>query len=171
MVLASRVTSQVASPVLNCPPDRCGLALAAKRGGSSARTFCLLSDGELDEGSNWEALLFAPQHQLDNLVVIVDYNKIQSFGRVSDVLELEPLADKLHAFRWAVREIDGHDMEALKKTFAALPFRPGSPSLILAHTVKGKGVSFMEDSLAWHYKTPTMEQLALASAELGVLPK
>jgi transketolase len=149
-------------------PVGCGMALAAKREGLGFRTFVLLSDGELDEGSNWEALLFAPQHELDNLVVIVDYNKIQSFGRVSDVLELEPLADKFRAFRWAVREVDGHNLEELAKTFDELPFQPGVPTLVLAHTVKGKGISFMEDQLSWHYKSPTAEQVDLAYKELEV---
>ena len=149
-------------------PVGCGIALAAKREDLGFRTFVLLSDGELDEGSNWEAMLFAPQHELDNLVVIIDYNKIQSFGRVSDVLELEPLADKFRAFRWAVREVDGHNLQELVNTFDALPLQKGMPSLILAHTVKGKGVSFMEDQLSWHYKSPTAEQVELANRELGV---
>lgn len=149
-------------------PVGCGIALAAKREDLSFRTFVLLSDGELDEGSNWEAFLFAPQHQLDNLVVIVDYNKIQSFGRVSDVLELEPLADKFRAFRWAVREVDGHSLQELVSTLDALPLQKGTPSLVLAHTVKGKGISFMENDLSWHYKSPTAEQVQLAYGELGV---
>ncbi|MDQ2832496.1 MAG: transketolase [Acidobacteriota bacterium] len=149
-------------------PVGCGIALAAKREDLGFRTFVLLSDGELDEGSNWEAFLFAPQHQLDNLVVIIDYNKIQSFGRVSDVLELEPLAEKFRAFRWAVREVDGHNLQELVSTFDALPLQKGMPSVILAHTVKGKGISFMENDLSWHYKSPTAEQVQLAYAELGV---
>ena len=127
----------------------------------------MLSDGELDEGSNWEAILFAPQHRLDNLVAIVDYNKIQSFGTVKEVLDLEPLADKWRAFRWAVREIDGHDYEQIEDALTSVPFAPGKPSVIIAHTIKGKGVSFMENKLAWHYKSPSDEQLAQALAELG----
>ena len=103
----------------------CGKALAAKRQNHSWKTFVILSDGELDEGSNWEAILFAPQHRLDNLVVIVDYNKIQSLGSVAAVLELEPLAEKLRAFRWAVKEIDGHDHTAIRGTLASLPFEKG----------------------------------------------
>jgi transketolase len=148
-------------------PVGCGMALAAKRDKLFSRTVVLLSDGELDEGSNWEAILFAPQHQLDNLAVIVDYNQIQSFGRVKEVLDLEPLADKFSAFRWAVREVDGHDMRQLVDTLAAIPFAPGKPSLVIAHTRKGKGVSFMEDDLAWHYKCPTAEEVALALRQLG----
>jgi transketolase len=142
------------------------MALAGKREGKPYRVFVMLSDGELDEGSNWEAILFAPQHQLENLVAIVDYNKIQSFGRVKDVLELEPLADKWRAFRWAVREINGHNHGQIASALTGVPFEPGRPSVIIAHTVKGKGVSFMENQLAWHYKTPNEQQLAEALAEL-----
>ena len=105
-------------------PVAAGLALAAKRGAGRFRVFCLLSDGELDEGSNWEAILFAPQHNLDNLTAIVDYNKIQSFGAVKDVLDLHPLADKWKAFRWEVSEIDGHDQGALESAFRSWPGRP-----------------------------------------------
>ena len=147
-------------------PVGCGLALAAKREGQVSRTFVLASDGEMDEGSNWESILFAPQHHLDNLILIIDYNKIQSFGRTRDVLDLEPLADKFRAFRWAVREIDGHDMQQIVDTLADLPFKTGSPSVVIAHTIKGKGISFMEDTLSWHYKSPTDDQLKLALSEL-----
>jgi transketolase len=150
-------------------PVGCGIALAAKRGKLPFRTFVLLSDGELDEGSNWEAILFAPQHQLDNLVAIVDYNKIQSFGLVKDVLDLDPLADKFRAFRWAVREVDGHNMQELTEVLDSVPHEIGRPTAIIAHTVKGKGVSFMEDNLAWHYKSPTDEQVKIALEELGVM--
>lgn len=144
----------------------CGMALAGKREGRPYRVFVLLSDGELDEGSNWEAILFAPQHCLDNLIAIVDYNKIQSFGTVKEVLNLDPLADKWRAFRWAVREIDGHDHEQIESALTGVPFATGKPSVIIAHTVKGKGVSFMENQLAWHYKSPNAEQLAQALREL-----
>jgi transketolase len=143
------------------------MALAAKRDGHPYRVFVLLSDGECDEGSTWEAALFAPHHHLDNLIAIVDYNKIQSFGTVKEVLDLEPLADKWRAFRWAVREIDGHDYEQIEDALTSVPFEPGKPSCIIAHTVKGKGVSFMENQLAWHYKSPNEEQLRQALAELG----
>ena len=107
-------------------PVGCGMALAAKRDKLPWRVVVLLSDGELDEGSNWEAILFAPQHELDNLLVIVDYNRIQSFGRVQDVLDLDPLADKFRAFRWGVREIDGHSMQQLIDTLAAGPLSRAS---------------------------------------------
>ena len=148
-------------------PVGCGMALAAKREALPFRTFVLLSDGELDEGSNWESFLFAPQHGLDNLTAIVDYNKIQSFGRTKDILDLEPLADKLRAFRWAVREVGGHDYQQLADAFDALPFETGKPSITIAHTIKGKGVSFMEDLLSWHYSSPTDQELQLALVEIG----
>lgn len=145
----------------------CGMALAAHRGRSPWRVFVLLSDGELDEGSNWEPILFAAHHGLENLVAVVDYNKIQSFGSVEEVLGLEPLQDKWTAFGWGVREVDGHDHQQIKSALAQIPFVPGRPSVLIAHTVKGKGVGFMENSLAWHYKSPSDEQLAQAINELG----
>jgi transketolase len=147
-------------------PVACGLALGAKRGALGFHTYVLLSDGELDEGSNWEAILFAPHHRLDNLTVIVDYNKIQSFGRVEEVLALEPLADKFRAFGWAVTEIDGHDMQQIVGALTNLPSAHGKPTSIIAHTVKGKGVRFMEDKLEWHYKSPNAEQMLAANDEL-----
>ena len=141
--------------------------MAAKRGGLPFRTYVLLSDGELDEGSNWEAILFAQQHGLDNLVAIVDFNKQQGFGPMREILNLEPLAEKWSAFRWAVREIDGHDHGQIREALRAAPFNAGMPSVIVAHTIKGKGVSFMQDQLAWHYKSPNAEQLEKALAEIG----
>jgi transketolase len=148
-------------------PFGCGKALTAKRQQKNWRVFVMLSDGELDEGSNWEAILFAPQHQLDNLVAIVDYNKIQSLGCVKEVLDLDPLAEKFRAFRWAVKEIDGHDHDAIRAALKTLPFEPGKPSCLIAHTVKGKGVDFMEDKLLWHYRTPDAGQLKQALGQLG----
>lgn len=147
-------------------PFGCGKALAAKRRSLAWRTFVMLSDGELDEGSNWEAILFAPQHRLDNLVAIVDYNKIQSLGSVAEVLELDPLAEKFRAFRWGVREIDGHDHAAIFDALNDVPFEKGKPSCLIAHTTKGKGVDFMENSLKWHYSSPTSEQLQSAMEQL-----
>lgn len=148
-------------------PLAVGMALGLRGGRHKARVVCLLSDGECDEGSNWEAILFAPHHRLDNLTAIVDYNKIQSFGRVSEVLGLEPFAEKWRAFGWHVVELDGHDIDALGETLAAVPAAPGKPTAIIAHTVKGRGVSFMEDRLEWHYKSPNAEQLAQALKEIG----
>jgi len=145
----------------------CGMALAGKRDGSSYRVFALLSDGECDEGSVWEAALFAPHHRLDNLIVLVDYNKIQSLGTVKEVLDLEPFAAKWEAFGWAVREIDGHDVKQIERVLTAIPCEPGKPTCIIAHTVKGKGVSFMENKLLWHYRAPDNDEMARALAELG----
>jgi transketolase len=144
----------------------CGMALAGKHDRQPYRVFVLTSDGECDEGSIWEAALFAPHHRLDNLVAIVDYNKIQSFGTVSEVLGLEPFADKWRAFGWAVREMDGHDVGQLLETFQDVPLVADKPTLILAHTVKGKGVGFMENQLAWHYRSPDEQELDSALAEL-----
>lgn len=145
----------------------CGMALAGHRACQSHRVFVLLSDGELDEGSNWEAILFAPHHRLDNLVAIVDYNKIQSFGTVKEVLDLEPLRAKWEAFGWAAREVDGHDHEQLQVALQQTPFISGRPTVVIANTTKGKGIGFMENNLAWHYKSPNGEELVQALAELG----
>ena len=145
----------------------CGKALAAKRQKKNWRVFAMLSDGELDEGSNWEAILFAPHHRLDNLVAIVDYNKIQSLGDVKDVLELHPLAEKFRAFNWAVKEIDGHNHGEISAALKKLPFESGKPSCLIAHTVKGKGVDYMENKLLWHYRTPNVEQVAAALKQIG----
>jgi transketolase len=144
----------------------CGIALSGKRRGQSWHTYAIVSDGEMDEGSNWEAILFAPHHRLDNLTLIVDYNKIQSFGTVAEVLNLEPLAAKFEAFGWETIEADGHDHDKLAHALRKDQRRAGKPRAIIAHTVKGKGVSFMENQLAWHYKSPNEEQYKLAQAEL-----
>ena len=145
-----------------------GMAMAAKHDGQSYRVFIILSDGDCDEGSTWEAALFASHHKLDNVVAIVDFNKVQGFGTVKEVLNLEPLAGKWQAFGWAVREIDGHNLKQIESTLRSVPFQAGQPSCIVAHTIKGKGVSFMENQVAWHYKSPDDEQLRQALAELGV---
>jgi transketolase len=145
----------------------CGKALAAKRQRKNWRVFTMLSDGEMDEGSNWEAILFAPHHHLDNLVAMVDYNKIQSLGTVKEVLDLAPLSAKFQAFNWAVKEIDGHDHDAISLALKALPFESGKPSCLIGNTVKGKGVDFMEDKLLWHYRTPNAEQVKNALGQLG----
>ena len=147
-------------------PIAAGLSLAAKRSGQEWRSFVVLSDGELNEGSNWEAALFAAHHGLDNLIAIVDYNKLQGFGRTGEVLELEPLADKWQAFGWETLEVDGNDVEDLTKVFSNIRPFTNRPTSIIAHTVKGKGVSFMENRLEWHYMTPNEEQLCDALTEL-----
>lgn len=130
-----------------------GMAFAGRRAGAAHRVFVLMSDGECDEGSNWEAILFAPHHRLDNLVAIIDYNKIQSLAPVAETLTLEPFAEKWRAFGWEVRECDGHDHEQLRELLSSAPWTPGKPSCLLAHTTKGKGVSYMENTVAWHYRT------------------
>ncbi len=148
-------------------PIACGMALVGKRDGCDYRVFTLLSDGECDEGSVWEAALFAPHHRLDNLIVIVDYNKIQSLGTVKEVLDLEPLAAKWRAFGWAVREIDGHDVKEIEQVLTVVPIETGRPTCIISHTIKGKGVSFMENKLLWHYRSPDRDEMARTLAELG----
>lgn len=143
-----------------------GMAYAAKLKKSSHRVFVLMSDGECDEGSNWEAMMFAAHHQLDNVVAVIDYNKLQSLDTVENTLRLEPLASKLESFGWAVVESDGHNHQQLTSAFAALPAQPGKPTCVIAHTTKGKGVSFMEDSVLWHYRTARGDEYAAARAEL-----
>jgi transketolase len=148
-------------------PFGVGKALAAMRQGHKWRTFVVMSDGEMGEGSNWEAFLFAGHHHLDNLIAIIDYNKLQSLTTVAETLGIEPLTDKLTAFGWATREVDGHDHPALREAFAGAPWIAGKPSVIIAHTTKGKGVSFMENMVKWHYSSPSDTELARALAELG----
>jgi transketolase len=148
-------------------PFGTGKALAANRRKQDWRTFVLLSDGELGEGSNWEAMMFAAHHQLDSLVAIIDYNKLQSLTTVDKTLRVEPLADKARAFGWAVREVDGHNHTELTEALGSAPWEPGKPSFLIAHTTKGKGISFMENSVDWHYKSPSAEQLAQALEELN----
>lgn len=145
-----------------------GLASGGRRLGQDWHTYALLSDGECDEGSTWEAALLAGGWGLDNLTAIIDYNKIQSLGRVDEVLDLEPFADKWTSFGWDVREVDGHDVGVLLETLDPAAWKPtGKPRAVIAHTVKGKGVSFMEDLLLWHYRTPQGEEFEDAMAELG----
>jgi transketolase len=151
-------------------PIGVGLALAAKVQNRSYRVFVCLSDGECNEGSVWEAAMAAPGisgswgRGLDNLTVIVDYNKWQATGRSNETLALAPLADKWQSFGWDTQEVDGHDLDALVD---ALKQKSDRPRALIAHTVKGKGVSFMEDRLRWHYSSPDDGQLAQALAELG----
>jgi len=145
-----------------------GLAAGAARLRTPSRVFALLSDGECDEGSTWEAALLAPAWKLSRLTAIVDYNKIQSLGRVDEVVPLEPFADKWRAFGWETREVDGHDIAALLEFLdpEQWPAVGGRPRCVIAHTIKGKGVSFMEDDLLWHYRTPKGEEYERALAEL-----
>jgi transketolase len=148
-------------------PFGVGKALAAKRSNQNWRTCVLLSDGELGEGSNWEAMMFAAHHGLDNLVAIIDYNKLQSLTTVDETLRIEPLVDKARAFGWTAREVDGHDHAAMIPLLNSFPWEEGKPSFLIAHTTKGKGVSFMENSIDWHYKSPSSDQLVQALGELN----
>ncbi len=144
-----------------------GFATGAKRLDAPWSVFALLSDGECDEGSTWEAALLAPAWKLSHLTVIVDYNKIQSLGRVDEVLPLEPFAQKWEAFGWLTREIDGHDVNALMQSLDPESWPSNEqPRCLIAHTVKGKGVSFMEDDLLWHYRSPKDEEYDRALEEL-----
>lgn len=147
-------------------PFGVGKALYAKKRNLSWRVFVILSDGELDEGSNWEALMFASHHQLSNLTVIVDYNKLQSLTSIDKTLGLEPLADKFTAFGADVIELNGHDHSLLSQELKNSSI--DQPKVIIAHTIKGKGVSFMENQVLWHYRSPNEEQLLQAIREIEV---
>lgn len=144
-----------------------GMALALRSDKLKAKVFVILSDGELDEGSTWEAILAAGNFGADNLVAIVDYNKLQGFGTTKEVMDLEPLAEKWESFKWVVREIDGHNFEELNKVLASTPFAAKKPSVVIANTVKGKGVSFMENKVEWHYKSPNDLERRKALSELS----
>ena len=146
-----------------------GMAYSAKLDEQKHKVFVLLSDGECDEGSNWEAILFAAHNKLDNLTVIVDYNKIQSLDAVENTLNLEPFAAKWRSFGWEVQEIDGHDYAEICQTYAKLPFSNNKPSCIIAHTIKGKGVSFMENKVLWHYRSPQGDEYEKALQELEAI--
>jgi len=147
-------------------PMGAGMALANKRDKNKRRVFVLMSDGECDEGTVWEAALFASHHKLDNLVAIVDYNKLQAFGRTNEVLNLEPFAKKWSDFGWEAKEVDGHNFSELEKAFMSVPFKKEKPTIVIAHTIKGKGISFIEDRLEWHYKNLTEEDYQSGLKEL-----
>lgn len=149
-------------------PIGVGAALAARMRGESWRVFVLVGDGELQEGSNWEAAMTAQHYGLDNLIVIVDRNRIQQGDFTEKISRMENLAERFRAFGFAVAEVDGHDHAALLERFSAEPIEAGKPSCVVAHTIKGKGVSFAENRPAWHHGVPTREQLIEAAAELGV---
>ena len=145
-------------------PMGVGMALAARIKQTPYKVYAVLGDGECNEGSIWEAAMFAAAQKLDNMTIIVDYNKWQATGRTQEVLEIEPLADKWGSFGWDVCEVDGHNIAALQGALKAQT--KGKPKAIIAHTVKGKGVSFMEDDNNWHYRTPNSEELAAAMLQL-----
>ena len=144
-----------------------GLALAGKIDRRSYRVFTTMGDGELTEGSVWEASMSAAHYRLDNLVVIVDRNTLQITGRTESVMSLEPLAERFRAFGYAVREADGNHLAELAQVCQELPFEKGKPSLLLAHTVKGKGISFIENAVDWHHHVPSDAEYAIALAELS----
>jgi transketolase len=147
-------------------PVAVGMAKAAQMGGASWRTFVLTGDGELQEGSNWEAAMAAAQFGLDNLTLIVDHNRLQQGARLADTNDLAPLRPRFEAFGWAVEEIDGHDMEAIVAALAPAARVPGKPKCVIAHTHKGQGISFMQDRVEWHHKVPSREQYEQAKKEL-----
>lgn len=149
-------------------PMGVGMALSAKVRRESYRVYCLLSDGECNEGSTWEAALLAPAQKLDNLMVIVDFNRWQATGRSEEIMSLSPLAEKWRSFGWSAHEVDGHDIGELSRLMEKLPNDSGRPVAIIARTVKGKGVSFMEDDNNWHYRIPDAKEVVRAREELGV---
>ena len=149
-------------------PISSGAALAAKKDNSAVKVFTVMGDGEMAEGSNWEAMMFAAHYKLDNLCAILDYNKLQITAPNADVMGLEPIDQKIEAFGWAVKHVDGHNLEELSKTFNSLPLVEGKPTFIIAHTTKGKGISYMENVLKWHHGVPSKEQYDLAMEELDL---
>lgn len=147
-------------------PMALGMAVARHIKGKQYRCYALLSDGECNEGSIWEAAMFAAGQKIDHLTAIIDYNKWQATGRSQEVMALEPLAEKWEAFGWHTQQINGHNFEAIKGALNAARSETSKPSVIVADTIKGKGVSFMEDDNNWHYRTPNSEELAAAIKEL-----
>ena len=143
-----------------------GMALAGRYDKKSYNVFVLVSDGECDEGSLWEGVLYAGAKKIDNLIMFVDYNKIQSFGRTAEVLDLEPFADKFKSFNWHVQEIDGHNFKEIIESVKIAKEKKGKPHCIIAHTIKGKGVSYMENKLEWHYHSPTGELMNQAIKDI-----
>ena len=148
-------------------PVGVGAAIGGQIDGATWRTFVLTGDGELQEGSNWEAAMTAGHRGLDHLTVIVDRNRFQQGDATENTVRLDPLAERWRAFGFAVTEVDGHDHAALLDVLSAVPLEAGKPTCVIAHTVKGKGVSFMEDRAEWHHKVPSRDQLASALKELG----
>jgi transketolase len=147
-------------------PVAVGMALAARLDGSGSRTFVLTGDGELQEGSNWEAIMAAAHFGLEHLTVIVDRNGLQQGDTTEHTIRLEPLADRWRAFGWSVVDVDGHDVDALLQTFTRIPHEPGQPTCVIARTNKGRGVSFIEDRVEWHHRVPSDAELAAALEEL-----
>ncbi len=156
-----------------------GMAFAGKLDKMDYRVFALLSDGECQEGTVWEAALFASHHKLDNLIAIIDHNKLQSLDRINNILSLEPFGDKWKSFGWEVREVDGHDLPQICDVLTPVPFSKNKPSVLIAHTIKGKGISFMCNTPIWHYRLPNTteqwesvcEELDMDESELGKVVK
>jgi len=149
-------------------PVAAGMALVARRMRKGHRIFVLMSEGDFEEGSTWEAAMFASHHHCDNIIAIVDANRIQALGNVADIIDLEPLAEKLEAFGWSVRDIDGHDVRQIEEALLAVPWERGKPSCVIARTIKGKGVKSLENTLASHYHWVPEEKLVEVYEELGV---
>jgi len=147
-------------------PVGAGKALFAKYQKRQWNTYVIMSDGELNEGSNWEAIMFAAHHRLDNLVAIIDKNNFQSFTTTQETLNMDPLEDKFKSFGWNTYSVDGHSHQELSVAFAAASSKSNSPSVVIANTIKGKGVSFMENNVEWHYKNPSSVQLKSALLEV-----
>ncbi len=149
-------------------PIAAGIALSGKMDKKDFKTFALLGDGECDEGTVWEAAMFASKHKLNRLTVMVDYNKMQSYGKTCDVMDLEPFADKWKSFGFCVKEVDGHDVAALKKVLKSIPFDDEKPGALICHTVKGKGIASIEWDASWHHKSKIPQDvLGLLRKELG----
>ena len=149
-------------------PIACGMSLAAKSRNQAWHTFVVLSDGELQEGSNWEAFMLAAHHNLDNLTIIIDYNNLQSLGSVENTLSLNPLDEKLRAFGWSVFKVNGHNHDEIKDALTSAK-KTSTPAAVIMLTTKGKGVSFMENSVAWHYKSPNDVELESALKEVEMV--
>lgn len=148
-------------------PIAIGMAVSAKIKNQKYKAFALLSDGECNEGSTWEAAMMAPSYNLGNLTAIIDFNKWQATGRSEEILSLNPLVEKWKSFGWETYEIDGNDLNSLLNLFQNLQYSSEKPKAIIAHTIKGKGVTFMEDDNNWHYRIPNEEEVLLAKEELG----
>ncbi len=144
-----------------------GMALSSKHDKKKNKVFVLLGDGECNEGTVWEAAMSSSHFKLDNICAIIDYNKLQATGKTQDVMSLEPLKSKWHAFGWEVKEINGHRMNEIVATLKRAPFKKNKPSLVIAHTIKGKGISFMENKLIWHYRPPNQKEMNRALKELA----
>ncbi|MBF0555800.1 MAG: transketolase [Nitrospirae bacterium] len=152
-------------------PFGTGIAMAGKMDNRDFKVFVVMGDGECQEGSVWEAAMFAAAHRLDNLCAIIDHNRLQAMDTLDNIVPISPLADKWRAFGWHIMEADGHNIKELIDLFSTLPFQTGKPSMIIANTIKGKGVSFMENEPIWHYRMPNGQEMRVAYNELGIEPQ